>query len=371
MSLTQYYTATALDGFIADPDNSLEWLFIRAQEPDGPLNYGDFIADVGALAMGSTTYEWILDHEFADKDPAEWKWPAGHPRAGSHAPAATCRPRRASSSRARRSRPCTRRWSLAAGGGTSGSSAEGTWRPVRRCRSRRGDRLHRAGDAGGGAPSAAAPDRAAPRRARTKRRLRMRQVLGRAGVRLTGPAGPNTLPMHGECVASHVLQALVYLWGAPRSVRVSCGGSRTVPRPTIRLARRRPVLSRCRRRLRAKPCRVRSSAGRSASSIRTSATPVPRWRAETYTCSTSSSTTMMKPATAPSTVATVVSPTRSAARAWNEPSVRASTSSCGTNPGGHLANRGTRSQRPHSHPPGSPCAASRRDGSRSSSDSCV
>ena len=25
--------------------------------------------------MGSTTYEWILGHEFADKDPADWKWP--------------------------------------------------------------------------------------------------------------------------------------------------------------------------------------------------------------------------------------------------------------------------------------------------------
>jgi dihydrofolate reductase len=75
VSLTQYYTATTLDGFIADPDNSLEWLFTRRREPDGPQNYGDFIAEVGALAMGSTTYEWILDHEFADKDPADWKWP--------------------------------------------------------------------------------------------------------------------------------------------------------------------------------------------------------------------------------------------------------------------------------------------------------
>ena len=75
MSLTQYYTATTLDGFIADPDNSLDWLFTRAREPDGPLNYEQFIADVGALAMGSTTYEWILDHEFAGKDPADWKWP--------------------------------------------------------------------------------------------------------------------------------------------------------------------------------------------------------------------------------------------------------------------------------------------------------
>jgi len=75
VTLTQYYTATSLDGFIADPDNSLDWLFTLRQEKDGPLNYGDFIAGVGALAMGSTTYEWILDHEFAGKDPAEWKWP--------------------------------------------------------------------------------------------------------------------------------------------------------------------------------------------------------------------------------------------------------------------------------------------------------
>ena len=75
MSLTQYYTATTLDGFIADPNNSLDWLFTREREEDGPLNYGDFIARVGALAMGSTTYEWILDHEFAGKDPAEWRWP--------------------------------------------------------------------------------------------------------------------------------------------------------------------------------------------------------------------------------------------------------------------------------------------------------
>ena len=75
MSLTPYYTATTLDGFLADADNSLDWLFTRKREPDGPLNYGEFIAGVGAMAMGSTTYEWILDHEFAGKDPADWKWP--------------------------------------------------------------------------------------------------------------------------------------------------------------------------------------------------------------------------------------------------------------------------------------------------------
>jgi dihydrofolate reductase len=75
VALTQYYTATTLDGFIADPENSLDWLVTRKRDPDGPLNYGDFISRVGALAMGSTTYEWILEHEFADQDPAEWTWP--------------------------------------------------------------------------------------------------------------------------------------------------------------------------------------------------------------------------------------------------------------------------------------------------------
>jgi dihydrofolate reductase len=75
VSRTQYYTATSLDGFIADEHESLEWLFTRQRDPDGLLSYGAFIAEVGAIAMGSTTYEWILEHEFAGKDPSEWVWP--------------------------------------------------------------------------------------------------------------------------------------------------------------------------------------------------------------------------------------------------------------------------------------------------------
>ena len=61
--MTQYYTATSLDGFIADERHSLDWLFTRDQDRAGPLNYDDFYAAVGAVAMGSTTYEWILGHE--------------------------------------------------------------------------------------------------------------------------------------------------------------------------------------------------------------------------------------------------------------------------------------------------------------------
>jgi dihydrofolate reductase len=75
MPLTRYYTATTLDGYIADPNNSLDWLFTREQDRDGPLNYAEFIAGVGAIAMGRTTYEWVFEHEFAGKDPAEWTWP--------------------------------------------------------------------------------------------------------------------------------------------------------------------------------------------------------------------------------------------------------------------------------------------------------
>lgn len=57
---TQYYTATSLDGFIATEQDSLDWL-----SPLGDLNetgYPSFIAEVGALAMGSVTYEWMLRH---------------------------------------------------------------------------------------------------------------------------------------------------------------------------------------------------------------------------------------------------------------------------------------------------------------------
>ncbi len=82
MSLTQYYTATTLDGFIADPNNSLDWLFTRARDEDGPGNYRDFFGEVGALAMGSTTYEWILDHEFAGKDADGVELAVRDPRAG-------------------------------------------------------------------------------------------------------------------------------------------------------------------------------------------------------------------------------------------------------------------------------------------------
>lgn len=66
MTKTQYYTATSIDGFIADADNSLEWLF--AVEREGPGRFNEFFAGVRAMCMGATTYEWVAEHE-----PDSWR----------------------------------------------------------------------------------------------------------------------------------------------------------------------------------------------------------------------------------------------------------------------------------------------------------
>ena len=56
---TVYYTATSLDGYIADAQDSLDWLFVQEIDRAGPMHYETFVAGVGALVMGATTYEWI------------------------------------------------------------------------------------------------------------------------------------------------------------------------------------------------------------------------------------------------------------------------------------------------------------------------
>jgi dihydrofolate reductase len=72
MATTIYYGASSLDGYLADADDNLDWLLHysgsfddEAAEP-GPMSEGGayerFYDGVGGLVMGSTTYEWILDH---------------------------------------------------------------------------------------------------------------------------------------------------------------------------------------------------------------------------------------------------------------------------------------------------------------------
>ncbi len=67
MSRTQYYCAASLDGFIAEADDTIDWLTgYRGSfdgpntEPGGRGSYQRFYEDVGALVMGSTTYAFVL-----------------------------------------------------------------------------------------------------------------------------------------------------------------------------------------------------------------------------------------------------------------------------------------------------------------------
>ncbi len=78
MTRTQYYTATSADGFIADEHNSLDWLFEvgRGAEADPAddreTEWDDFLGAVGSMAMGSTTYEWVLEHDQLLSHPEKW-----------------------------------------------------------------------------------------------------------------------------------------------------------------------------------------------------------------------------------------------------------------------------------------------------------
>jgi len=71
MAKTVYYCASSLDGYLAEVDDSLEWLlnyqgaFVEQEAADpAPMSEGGayerFYAQVGALVAGSSTYEW--DH---------------------------------------------------------------------------------------------------------------------------------------------------------------------------------------------------------------------------------------------------------------------------------------------------------------------
>jgi dihydrofolate reductase len=66
---TVYYTASSMDGFIVDDADSLDWLLSRDIDVDGPFGYQAFAKSVGALVMGSSTYEWIVKNQ-----PGDWMY---------------------------------------------------------------------------------------------------------------------------------------------------------------------------------------------------------------------------------------------------------------------------------------------------------
>ncbi|WP_120006117.1 dihydrofolate reductase family protein [Nesterenkonia muleiensis] len=70
MSRIIYETATSFDGYIADDNNSLDWLFAvpGGDAPDPELAPPHAAVQV----MGSTTYEWVLNQLNAIDAPDEW-----------------------------------------------------------------------------------------------------------------------------------------------------------------------------------------------------------------------------------------------------------------------------------------------------------
>ena len=70
---TQYYTASSLDGYIATADDSLDWL-LQFGAPDS-TSYPAFLREVGAIAMGSSTYEWLRRNQVQTAPGANRPWP--------------------------------------------------------------------------------------------------------------------------------------------------------------------------------------------------------------------------------------------------------------------------------------------------------
>ena len=70
MGLIIFDSATTLNEWIADDENSLDWLFAveGGEQPDGDL----IPRDAAAIVEGSTTYEWVLDHENLLDNPERW-----------------------------------------------------------------------------------------------------------------------------------------------------------------------------------------------------------------------------------------------------------------------------------------------------------
>ena len=74
MTRVIFYTATTLNGFLADDEDSLDWLFAVPGGEGGDEGFQRFLARIGVLVQGSSTYQWVLEHEDLVAHPE--KWPA-------------------------------------------------------------------------------------------------------------------------------------------------------------------------------------------------------------------------------------------------------------------------------------------------------
>ncbi|MBW7895742.1 MAG: dihydrofolate reductase family protein [Opitutaceae bacterium] len=76
ISRTQFYGASTLDGFLSTNDDRIDWLL---QFGDVTSSYAGFIAQVGAMAMGASTYEWLIRNHVRPHSPERQPWPYAQP----------------------------------------------------------------------------------------------------------------------------------------------------------------------------------------------------------------------------------------------------------------------------------------------------
>jgi dihydrofolate reductase len=63
------YIATSLDGLIARPDGSLDWL-LNLDDPEEDYGFAEFIDKIDAIVMGRKTFETVLNFD---------EWPYSKP----------------------------------------------------------------------------------------------------------------------------------------------------------------------------------------------------------------------------------------------------------------------------------------------------
>lgn len=83
---TVYCTATSLDGFIADDDESLSWLFATpgnakpgsstetGDKAPSELHFDRFFANVGSIVCGVNTFEWVRRDLTRNGQPFVWPY---------------------------------------------------------------------------------------------------------------------------------------------------------------------------------------------------------------------------------------------------------------------------------------------------------
>ncbi len=73
MSRIIYATSASLDGYLADADGSLDWLFAVQGGDAAIAELKPFVEGVSVMVEGSTTYEWVMDHEQLLEHPEKWR----------------------------------------------------------------------------------------------------------------------------------------------------------------------------------------------------------------------------------------------------------------------------------------------------------